>query len=368
MKTMFNNSFLNTALFFCAFFMFLGCNRQSGKDKSPVIARVGKAVLTVDDLNQCIPPEYREQISDKQRIDYVKQWIEKELLYQAALRQKLHKEPDIRSKLDQMKKDFFGAEMISRNIAHIQAEKIPEEEIINFYEQNKNSYIRQTDVVKYAEIVVDNLNSAWTIRNQVTPENFYELASEYSTIPVQDPQKARFIMINALPTEIAATIASLMVNRISLPVKYTDGIHIIYLLDKQKKGGVCSLEEVREDVINTIITRAQQAAINTLIADLRQKTDYEFHFELVSKTKKNTTDSLSTQSNKSDFISRPDTNRMKRPKITRPETMGNKADSARISRKPKNTNQKIINPEITTPEVKNPEIENKETITQETVQ
>jgi hypothetical protein len=360
---MFNNSFLNTALFFCVSFMLLGCSEQSSKDKSPVIARVGKAVLTVDDLNHCIPPEYKEQISDKQRIDYVKQWIEKELLYQAALRQKLHKEPDIRSKLDQMKKDFLGAEMISRNIARIQAEKIPEEEIINFYEQNKNSFIRQNDVVKYTEIIVDNLNSAWTIRNQITPENFYELASEYSITPVQDPQKVRFIPINALPAEIAATVASLMVNRISLPVKYTDGIHIIYLLDKQKKGGICFLEEVREDVINTIITRAQQAAINTLIADLRQKTDYEFHFELVSQTKKNTGDSLSLQSNKSDYISRLDTNRIKKPKITKPETIGNKADSVRISRRPKITNQKIINPEIT-----NPETETKETITQETVQ
>ena len=84
------------------------------KPSSPVIARVGKSILTVEDFQKSIPPEYSDQITREQNINYVKQWIDTELLFKEAMRQKIDRDPVIRDRLEKMKKDLLAAEMMNR--------------------------------------------------------------------------------------------------------------------------------------------------------------------------------------------------------------------------------------------------------------
>ena len=67
---------INPAVFVLSVFF-----RLPGKSSSPVIVRIGKSVLTVEDLYKSIPPEYADRISPEQNVNYVKQWIQTELLY-----------------------------------------------------------------------------------------------------------------------------------------------------------------------------------------------------------------------------------------------------------------------------------------------
>ena len=273
-------------IYYCIFslflFTFLTCEKLSKPD-SPVIARVGRSVLTLEDLNKSIPSEYSSRISREQRINYVKQWIDTELLYQEALRQKIDKEIDIRLRLEKMKKDLLGAEMISRNSFGTNKQKFSEEAINNYYEQHKESFIRESDVVKYIEIVVDNVKTGWKVRNMITQNNFLELAAQFSTIPVRDPNTAPYIPLNSLPPELSSVIFTIRINGTTSPIKLPDGVRIVRVLDKQNAGDTCLVEEVKDEIVSALSTQSQKKDIENLLADLRQKTDYEFHFELISK-------------------------------------------------------------------------------------
>lgn len=263
-------------------FTFLTCEKLSKPD-SPVIARVGRSVLTLEDLNKSIPSEYSSSITREQRINYVKQWIDAELLYQEAMRQKIDKEIDIRMRLEKMKKDLLGAEMISRNSFGTNKQKFSEEAINNYYEQHKESFIRESDVVKYIEIVVDNVKTGWKVRNMITQNNFLELAAQFSTIPVQDPNTAPYIPLNSLPPELSSVIFTIRINGTTNPIQLPDGVRIARVLDKQNAGDTCLVEEVKDEIVSALSTQSQKKDIENLLADLRQKTDYEFHFELISK-------------------------------------------------------------------------------------
>lgn len=267
---------------FFATLLSLNCD-YFAKSDSPIIARVGRSVLTLEDLNKSIPASYSDKITKKQRINYVKQWIDTELLYQAALKKKIHKEKKIRQRLKQMKKDLLGAEMITRLTTDFKNTVVSDDEIQNYYNENKSSFTREADVIKYVEIVVDNLTTGWKVRNLVKDDNFLDLASKFSTVPVQDPRSAKFVPVIDLPKEISDVAFRIRINGTTSPIKLDDGVHIVRVLDKQSAGETCLLEEVYDDILSTLSTQKQRQQMEFMLSDLRNKTDYEFNFDIIKE-------------------------------------------------------------------------------------
>ncbi len=249
--------------------------------ESPVVARVGKATLTLDDVYKSIPPEFSDHITREQMINYVKQWIDTELLFQEALHQKIHKEKEIRERIEKMKKDLLSAEVISRTSFAASKNLVSEEAILTYYEAHKDSFIRESDVVKYIGIVVDSLSTAWKVRNQMTADNFLDLAVRYSRTPVQDPRSVPYVALSSLPPELSSVLDKIRVNGATAPIKLGEDFHVIRVLDKQPAGSICKLEEVRGDIISTLSSQSQKKDMERLLSDLRLKMDYEFHFELI---------------------------------------------------------------------------------------
>ena len=282
---------LSFLLVFIINLKYISCEKQKVAD-SPIVARVGKAVLTMNDLNKSIPSEFSNQITQKQRINFVKQWIDTEILFQEALRLKIHEEKQIKKRLEQQEKELLGAEIISRNIQKRRKETISEESILNYYENFKESFIREFDLVKYIEIVVEDLKTGWKVRNIINPINFYEIAEEYSLKPAQDPSRIPYVPVNTLPKEIADIVSSLRIDGTSSPIKMDDGVHIIRVLEKKKAGEVCMLEEVKDEIISTLSTQLQKKDLNDLLSELRKSSDYEFKYELLTKEKTDVTANL----------------------------------------------------------------------------
>lgn len=254
------------------------CNQEPA---SPVIAHVGNAVLTLDDLYQSIPPEYSDRISPEQHINYVKQWIDNELLYQEARRRKLHREASIKKRLEKMKKDLLCAELMSRSAVSSDKIRISEEMVRDYYEKNKESFTRQRDVVRFMQIVVDGLGEAWRIRQKVRADNFQALAAKYSQVPVEDPEKVSYVTVDQIPKEIADALGRLREGGTTAPIKTAVGYHIIRLMDKHPKGTTATLNEVREDIIDRLSTQVQKQKINEMLSELRLKTDVGFHFDRI---------------------------------------------------------------------------------------
>ena len=255
-------SYLFFFFLFTLFFIF--CEEKSS---SPIIARVGKATLTVDDLYKSIPPEYSEQITPEQNANYIKQWIDTELLFQEALRRKINREPVIRDRLEKMKKDLLSAEIINRNSLQEQTSIIDEKTVRTYYELNKEKFIREKDVAKYLEIVVNDLRTAWYISKNANADNFLTFAAEYSQQPYPENNNVPYIVLDDVQPEIRQAIISTQIKTTSNPVKSEIGYHVIYVLDKLEKGGVCKEEEIWEDLITQITAKKQR---ENFIFDIKQ--------------------------------------------------------------------------------------------------
>lgn len=271
----------NKSILYFLFFMLLFIFFCSKKPSSPVIARVGKTILTVDAFIESMPPEYSEQITLEQNINYVKQWIDTELLFQEALRRKIDHEPAIRDRLEKMKKDLLAAEIMSRNSLQEQTATIDNKAMRNYYELNKEKFIREKDVAKYLEIVTVDLRTAWYISKNATEENFLTLAAEYSQQPYPENSNIPYIVLDDVQPEIRQAIIMTPISATSNPVKSEIGYHVIRVLDKLEKGGICKEDEIWEDIINQLTAKTQKENMKQLLADLRLKTNVEFNSELI---------------------------------------------------------------------------------------
>jgi len=256
----------------------LGC---APADRSPVIARVGKSAITVNDLYASIPSEYRDRITREQNISYVKQWIDAELFYQEALRRHIDREPAIRSRLDKTKRDLLSAEMIARLSPASGGMQISEAMIQEYYEKSKNTFVRDRDVVRYMEITVADAATAFSLRKAVTPDNFLETAEKHSQTPIQDPRFAPFVPVDELPGGLAQAITQIPSGGISDPIKTEAGYSVVRVLDHQKAGAVIPIDELREEIANRLATQLQRAALDQVLADLRNKNSVQYNFDQV---------------------------------------------------------------------------------------
>ncbi|MCX7726174.1 MAG: peptidyl-prolyl cis-trans isomerase, partial [Chitinispirillaceae bacterium] len=217
----------------------------------------------------------------EQNINYVKQWIDTELLFQEALRRKIHKDPLIKKRLEKMRKDLLAAELMSRNSMQYQGVIIDDATIKNYYELNKEKYVREKDVAKYVEILVQDYKIAWNITRNGNVDNFLKLAAEHSQAPYPKDGNIPYTPIEEIQPEIRNAILVTPVNSVSNPIKTEDGYYVILVIDKLEKGGICKLEEIKDEIVNQLTVKNQKEKIEQFLSDLRLKTNVEFNSELI---------------------------------------------------------------------------------------
>lgn len=258
--------------------LIIGCKVKSS---SPVIARVGNSTLTLEDLYRNIPPEYSDRITREQNINYVKQWMDTELLYREALRKKFDHEKQIKERLGKMKKDMLAAEIISRFSSQNKAPQFDDNTIRQYYNVHKNEFVRERDEVKYLEIVVDKEQTAWYVSKNARSDNFLDFAEQYSKQPIQDTSNLPFVPVEELLPEIRQAISSTPVQENTLPVKSELGWHVIRIIDKLNKGTVCKEDEAWEEIVNQLTAKVQKEEMEKHLSELRLKTDVQFNFDLI---------------------------------------------------------------------------------------
>ncbi len=250
------------------------------KDNSPVLARVGKDKLTLNELNGTLASVLGGAATDEQKIAYVKQWIDNEVLYQTALSQRLDRDSAIRAQMEFMRRNILSVEMMSRMYSRISGSEQPSDSALNaYYEANKSTFTRTGEVARYAAIVMPDLASAWMVRNQVTVDNFFTLGKQYSKVPLPtDPASIPFSTADQMPKPIADVVFGIKAGGTTSPIGMPDGYYVVRVLEKQHTGDIMPLPEVKDRIIEALSVDTRKLQLDKLMADLRQKVSYEYNF------------------------------------------------------------------------------------------
>lgn len=167
--------------------------------------------------------------------------VEQQLLFQEAQRQGMDRDEKISKQIEEARKLILSQNLQTKLVEGV---SVTDEEIKEFYEQNKQFYYEPAEY-KISQIVVDTEEQANTILSQIAQgTNFAEVVSNQSKIK----DDGNFITEDKLAFQkLKDIINTLDVGKFSAVFNGPQGFYIVKI-DEKKGGKERTLEEVKDGI------------------------------------------------------------------------------------------------------------------------
>ncbi|WP_455222324.1 peptidylprolyl isomerase [Kaarinaea lacus] len=210
-----------------------------------------------------------DNISKKQQIQMmVEELINRELIYQDAVKNKVDKSDDVQAQLDLMRKNVVAGAML-KNVT--EAAKISDEELKKEYDKRKDQLA--TTEYKASHILVESEDDAKTIIAEIDKgANFADLAKKKSTGPsATHGGDLGWFKSDEMVKPFAVAVEGLKNGEYTkTPVKSDFGWHVI-LRENSREVPPPPYEQMREQ----LKMRVQNLQIEQYIASLRKEAKIE---------------------------------------------------------------------------------------------
>jgi len=261
---------------------FGGCKKKEQSQKSAqlevspkpgeVIAQVNDVSLTERELEMSFPEAQRNPISPKQKKDYVKRWIENEIIYQEAKKRGIDQEENVKWRIDQAVRNIIIEGFLQKEL-EVRV-KASEEEVKQYYQEHRNEFIRNQDEVKVSHILVKNVAEAGLVAVRIRGgESFGAVAKQMSQ---DEKTKGRggdigYVTLASFPSQFYRAIVNLGRGEISEPIQTEYGFEIITVTDRKEKGSIKEYEQVREEITNILILTKKKKELENLFQELKKE-------------------------------------------------------------------------------------------------
>ncbi len=285
-------------LFLLLLILISSCGQDS-KNENKIVARVGSEVLSIDQLKERIPEDLVKKTTLTQIKGIIEQWINTQLVYQQAYRTGLHNtlNEELQAELKKFEIEFLANKLVERDI--YRKIKVTDEEIETYYNRNKEQFIRNTVEIRAFHLLVRSEELSETIANLLRDgKSIEELAPVYAEQNVFWPNgDLDFFPEDVLPVEIKKALTGLKTNETTKKgIKSDFGFHFFKILDRQPKGSMKNIDEVRDQITEKLKVEKHKEAYSTYLAKLRTKAEeqksLEINFEPLKEFQQDTTSIL----------------------------------------------------------------------------
>ena len=212
--------------------------------------------------------------------DVLEHAVNMELIIKEGIERELHLNPEIREKLHMQMAKIFLDNLKFELVSEISRDSISDEEVKNYYEENKKLYDKPD---KYSFYLVN-------LRNE---KEFSKIISDFEskTLTLENIKKnydAEFKYskdINFLAPVLKANLEKTKVKNLSDPFDYKNSRYLIYL-DEVIKGNPCNFDKKKEYIRNDVLYSKYKKAWQNTYDDLRKKYRVEIDKTAFEKFKK----------------------------------------------------------------------------------
>ncbi len=264
-----------------------GCAKKENLSES-FIAKVNDAVISEEDFIaeiSLIPEWARNNFIGKEGKElFLKEMINKELIYQDAIRRGMQNDKDLEARVEEFRKMTLLSIVLKQEIED--KAEVTESEIKEFYEKNPENFKKGAEV-RARHILVDTEEKANDIMASIIKgESFAELAKTFSKDKgsAQNGGDLGFFSRGKMIPEFEETAFSLKKGEVSKPVKTTYGYHIIEVTDR-KEGSQIKFEEAAGTIKNQLLKEKQRGLFESYLETLEGKSEIKTDEEKLANIK-----------------------------------------------------------------------------------
>lgn len=253
--------FLSSCLFI---FFFVACQqRQNPQD---VVVRVDSETLTVMDIANEIPLQFRDRITKSELQDYVMRWMDSQILFQEAKRRRLDQSERVRRELRRLERELVVNMLLEQELS--KPFPLPDDEIERYYDDNRQNFVRSTKEVRVWYLKVgkkeraDSLVAA--LREGV---DFLQMARRYAA--ADSAEWDLYLTEEETAPTIASAVFTMTPGAVSRPIQLEDGFHIFKMIEKHEVGSLRPLASVRDEIVARIQSEKRQERYKQLLAEFK---------------------------------------------------------------------------------------------------
>ncbi len=280
-------AYCDTVLCIAALVVLASCSGDSGKKADSggekVYASVNDARLTETGLRALVPSDFYSTLTPEHKKEIVQEWINNELLYQEAIRQKIDGDPEIARIIENSTRTLVSNELLERNLNSVKAPD--DKQLQAFFEAHKKNFILPDREYKIRFASFENRRDAEDFWRKVKSRSgFSELAADMS----KDPSARQGGDLGSVSEEmvepevwtaIAETVKKFGLVKISDPFKIASGYACVIVDEMYEAGSVKSFESVRDQVRDMYMVEKREEARKELIKKLTSSAKVTLSFE-----------------------------------------------------------------------------------------
>lgn len=233
-----------------------------------IVAKVGEAVLTLDDLKMRME---HEGVAKDRTEEYIERWIDQELLYQEARKSGLDKDKALDLALENFKKQWMIQKLLEKAFA--ENIRISQAEIKDYYEKNKSQFQVEEDEVHLLHLLTKTQEDAKTAFREIQAGKPFDVVARNRAIDEFGKKGGDmgFVSRSALSPKIARVAFSLPIGNVSSIIKTSYGYHLIKVVGKRRKGDFKPVKEVENMILSQIRVEKERTVYYNLLYQLKNK-------------------------------------------------------------------------------------------------
>jgi parvulin-like peptidyl-prolyl isomerase len=248
---------------------------SNAQQEGRVLAEVNGSKLTYEFLMDQFPEEYQASITKDQLGRAVEAWIETELIYQEALKQNVDKEKRVKNIIQQKSKDIIAARFIDLSVT--MDDIGVGANVDSIYAANQDLFTAQEPMYRLSHIILASKGGADAVyKRLLSGDDFNALVRDYS----EDEQSRKnngeigLLAESGLEPNLMEALREAQEGGYTKPIQSQSGYyHIFWVKEKIASGTLLKLDDIREEIIESIKADNQQTAYTEMLNRLMDAAD-----------------------------------------------------------------------------------------------
>ncbi|GMR25579.1 MAG: peptidyl-prolyl cis-trans isomerase [Ignavibacteria bacterium] len=258
-------------MFFAVIFLF-GCGEEH--KKTDYVARVNDSYLSKEKFLSMIDTN---SSSNFYRNEAIRKWINREVLYQEAVKKGILEKEEYNSLITKTKRELAVTFMLNQYALNEKINVNPVD-LISFYEENQKDFRLSNETYYLNMIQFGNENRAVEFRSVLLNsdwQNSVDIFSEDTTI-ISSKSKVLLKEQDIFPAKVLRVVKRLHPLEISIVIYEKRGYYsIVQVLGKYSKGSLPPFDVIKENIIKRYLEEKRKEIIEDYINDLYSKNDIE---------------------------------------------------------------------------------------------